>query len=210
MKVLKPIGLLLCIFIINNCTQKVEPNEITEGTLDGVGAANNYYTHTLFLSFQDASGNDLVKGIESEEFMYVKSELYTLKIDCKEIQYQWKVDLNTNIKMYLWFGDYLERNCPNDTINSNYDYLRFKFTSTTTKRLDVPFPEKITFLLKCPYLFGDDAEHEIVTLWKPNHENIQQLGRTACYRIEYGGNEFTDIKYAFYDSFSIATIVLDR
>ena len=70
-----------------------------------------------------------------------------------------------------------------------------------------PIEKKVTLKLKCSYLFGDDEVHDIVTWWKPQKGTRNSL----CYRIEFGGKEYTDIDHVKTDLYhSIATVVLDR
>jgi hypothetical protein len=54
----------------------------------------------------------------------------------------------------------------------------------------------ITHKLTCPFIFGDDSEHDIVTYWK-SREDIKIPSKSTCYCIMIDGNEFlvTQEKY---------------
>ena len=213
MKTLKLICLLLTMLIINSCKNDDDTLPLVIGEDGGYGL--NFYIHTLYLSFQDASGNDLVKGISTEpKKITVEPELYTLEIDFEDgIPNPWKYVT----KMSLFGGWAIERNL-HIAVNENYDYLRFTTGGSPTyaaygddkdKRVDkIPFSEKITFTLKCPYLFDDNVAYEIVTWWKPSKR--VQLGGTICYCIEFEGKEFIEIITDEYETSSVATIVLSK
>ena len=135
MKTLKLTVLLLLMLIISSCTGKDEGKEEIEQEqgvedecigligLDGSG----YYD--LFLSFQDASGNDLLEGIEYN-ILYVnncgdtmlcsvKNELYTF-----EYVYPGTTWSPYNISfLFLIKGNSFSKRF--SEINGNYDYLYF-------------------------------------------------------------------------------------
>jgi len=204
MKILKFAGLLLSILIINSCTQDYKDEVEDESTVIGKdGEDPPYYIHNLYLRFHDASGNDLVKGIGIDKTSpnitiggvaagsNVNPDLYTLYVEGipKLIE-----------SLYFLSGEAFEWLYP-DIANGNYDNLRFRFISPYFGS----FTEKIIFKLKCPYLFGDDTTHEIITWWKPS---TKANGCTFCYRIELADKEFTpmDEEKTY---FSIATVILE-
>ena len=242
MKTFKLISLLLAMLIINSCTadsvekeeentvinesEANDPNEINGGLMSGIYP---FYQHHLILSFQDASGNDLVKGIgfdvwqpgeiyitgvEDDSGGEIKRELYTLEIEFEdEVPNVWKpapASLINGFPAYILtervpvmglckgWSDY-----NHVELNGNYDYL--SFGTQSYKDMDIPFAEKITFKLTCPYLFSDNEAHEIVTWWKLY---IEETGvqNTICYRVEFGGKEFITNNKVF----SVATVVFDR
>ena len=208
MKKLKFIGLLLSLLIINSCSKKHEvENEII--VTGEEGGTPLYYGHNLFLRFHDATGNDLVKGIGIDKTLpnvtiggvaagsNVNSDLYTLYFEGIPNK------VIPTYPMYFLSGEAFEWMYPNIAINGNYDYLRFRFISQYFE----PFTEKIIFKLKCNYIFGDDATHEIITWWKPS---AKTNGGTFCYRIEFEGKEFTEFSYDKFDCNSAATIVLSK
>ena len=188
-KILKLIS-LLTIALMGSCTpEKGGPN------------SNPFYGYSLFLSFQDESRNDLVDGIEFDNwegyttkkdaiFGAVKPDLYLLEIVFPDgMKNPGKPDPMLGIVK----GEYA---------SDDYYYLTFGTSSYRNQ----PFEEKITFRVKCPYVFGDNAIHDIVTWWvyTGNH-----TFSAKCYRIEFDGKEYTQITYEQGDQMSMATIILE-
>jgi len=234
MKTLKLIAWLLIMLIVNSCTNNYEIDiENEEDIIPVDGGAPNYYVHKLVLGFQDDSGNDLLKELynamqcDDNYAGKVKPELYTLEIDFEDgIFNMFKPEPAPLIngvpayildihypEMSIWKGKY---DIIFPELNDDYCYLRFNFPGSRTDHNGVPegkekmpFSEKITFTLNCHYLFGNNATHEIVTWWKPNEERALS-NETICYRIEFGGREFTEINHSSETSYSMATVVLDR
>jgi len=71
----------------------------------------------------------------------------------------------------------------------------------------------LTYKLKCPYVFGDEAVHEIVTYWDiPKTKSGDGSVYAKCNRIEFEGKVITPITYEYslnkYVYISYATIVL--
>jgi hypothetical protein len=104
-------------------------------------------------------------------------------------------------------GSFIEKTHPNDFlppgINTDYNYLYFDFSSYKIYGLpsallydipskEVPFAEKVIFRLTCPYLFGDNEAHDIVTLWEPYlYENGEVGIYAVCHSMEFEGKELT-------------------
>ena len=217
MKNLKLIALLAVVAItLSNCFHVEETESII------LDCCNDTYTHTLVLSFQDASGNDLLKHLG-------ESELYSLKTVFEDgIPNHYAIPV-----VNLW-SPWTETRETMYNYPYSADYVCFEIRAYSYKDIfDVkgnlyqenPFAEKITFKLKCPYLFEDDATHDIVTWWElvvegrymteeeiiaRNAVGIYEVGQyyeykyPKCYRMEFGGKEFTVT-----DGY-IATIVLDK
>jgi len=240
MKALKFVVSLLTMLIINSCTNKVEVEEEIEipphiFLSSGIYPLGVYSClQELLISFQDASGNDLVKGIgfwaeyshdvtggNTHAWGTVKSELYTLECDYEEnpLVYPRKLPYPIGLRK----GKPFSKKYPD--LDCNYDYLYFQVAACVYGRDpfrdpppdDALFFEKITYKLTCPYLFGDNKVHEIITQWRL----LEGTEFPVCYHIELGGKEFTEISYIYdilipgiyYGSvnpYSIATIVLDR
>ena len=224
MKTLKLTVLVLTMLMINSCNKnKVESPQGAEvieqedkNVIDGVGI-HPFYQHALWLGFQDAQGNDLVEQavfelIDSEtgkvidfslsKFNGTKPELYTLDVIFEEgIPNEWKPAPNP-FAIYdvryprfffskeWWIG--LE-----ELSNAENNYLWF----TTHSFRNAKFAEKIILRLTCPSLFGDNKAHDIVTWWKLE----EGLGSPLCYRVEYGGKEFSVNEQS-----QSVTIILDR
>jgi hypothetical protein len=174
--------------------------------------------YSLTMSFQDTAGNDLVKGIKLEEWFpgnvpmeeaqsgSVKSDLYTLDIiisePCK--------NFDTNIFNFpARPGVIPDDNSPklgwsNDYYHKLSIHLRFPAD-------DCPEIKKITYRLKCPYIFGDNETHELVTYW-----HLSKRDRTGeiygeCYRIEFNGKVFqvTNEQFDWGGHRSVATIIVE-
>ena len=201
--------ILTAMFILNSCGKNENKEEVINPLCrEGL---HPYYVHTLWLSFQDKSGNDLLKGSEFELlynyngiFDTVKPEFYTLEIIYeKGIINPWlepghyKNGTDDIIYPKLYLAS--ESVASYGLLNNDYDYLRFHTEST---KLVGNFPKKIIFRFTCPYLFGDNKVHDIVTRWK----FIDTYCAPLCYRIEYGGKEFS-VKLSN-DNF--ATVILNR
>ena len=108
-----------------------------------------------------------------------------------------------------------------------YYLLEFGVASPTI----CPPAHTITHKLTCPYIFGDNAEHTIVSYWKPRtggvHKNwLLKDGTFAlnfCYSITVDGKEFSVTQEPFlyfpngngmnnptWDTVSVAWITLDN
>lgn len=178
MKALKVFGLLAIAMInLTSCDSLF-------GTLppESVG-------YGIALSFQDASGKDLVKGIELEEWTpgssmqdaqwgTVKSDLYTLDIGlskaCLDSEKGIGFELDNRHILGMAHGEFY--------------YLRNDFTLDAD---DCPEEKTLTYKLKCPYIFGDEAIHEIVTYWNIPKEKNANRHVAECYLIKFDGNEIT-------------------
>lgn len=175
------------------------------------------FDHYLCISFQDASGNDLVKGIgfddsyvlsgmgypdgydEENTAGIVKPELYTMGVifgrECED----------GRAPMYKTPDAIYDRQSPvlGLVVADGKYYLNLRQFSVKSKKCLV-FERTISFKLTCPYVFGDDKEREIVTFWETN--NVKSI---SCYRIKLGNQEITDIIHEF-NGLHKATIILDR
>ena len=179
------------------------------------------YQYYLYLSFQNASGNDLVKGIGFQPYGnytedesnggIVKSDLYTLEVIFPN---HWQSKSFGHGFSFVK-GKALKEAYP-ELKYGNYDYLSFMVSGFAVQYgygivVRIPFAEKITFKLKCSYIFGDEVEHEMVTWWKEkNKEEEERYPAALCYRIELGGKEFTEIDYSNDEYVSMATVVWEN
>ena len=215
MKTLKLTVLLATMLIMNGC------NKQKDETFP-------FYQHLLWISFQDATGSDLVTGIgfdywvtnsngliitggEDEPGGTVKSELFSVEYVYEDgIPNPWKPEPKPGViyvenhpEIGLRKGKYYSKEFP---MNVNYDYLMFDTKSLRDERF--PFAEKIIIRLKCSYIFGDDEVHDIITWWKPYiYENRDSSIYGVCYRIEFGGKEFL---VEIFENAAVATIILDK
>ncbi|HMM04080.1 MULTISPECIES: hypothetical protein [unclassified Dysgonomonas] len=173
-------------------------------------------TYNFGLSFQDTSGNDLVKGIGLEWWLdstfiseeqaqsgIVKNDLYVLDIIVSEPCKNW------DNKIYNTPGsDVIRPILGMVRYNNGYRYLDNDFSLWVN---DCPEAKMLTYKLKCPYVFGDEAVHEFVTYW--DIPKVKSSGQTfaKCYRIEFNGNEIIPqfSKERYTSGCYIATIILN-
>lgn len=156
-----------------------------------------FVVYNLGLSFQDASGNDLVKGIGVEWWMdstsisqeqaksgTLKHDLYVLDIIVSEPCKNW------DNKIYNTPGsDVIRPRLGMVRYNNGYHYLDNDFMLPVN---DCPEEKMLTYKLKCPYVFGDEAVHEFVTYWDiPKAKSSGQTYFAKCYRIDFEGNEIS-------------------
>jgi hypothetical protein len=227
MKPLKLTSLLVVLTLLCGCDK-----ENMEGTI----AIPGPYHYYVSISFQDASGNDLVKGIAHDwmQFHFVSEsnpnpddgfvnlDQYTLDVVFPDhiqaiAEYQtrfWNEQIAKGLILIddpdsmldSYFVDYMIV-CK----RGDYYYLDLCCISPTNdldnnKSL---LADKATFKLRCPYVFGDDAEHEIVTYWSYPPEKGPY--NTYCTRVEFENEEYIPQKFPQpYVQFSAATIVLKR
>lgn len=190
MKTLKILGLLALMMNYASCDllfSHVEPESVS------------YY---LNLNFQDASGNDLVKGIEFDASSgTVNDSLFTLDIIVSEPCGNW------DNKIY---------NAPArpgfepDVNRPKLGMLKYNSCCYLTNGFYIPVndcPEEkiLTYQLKCPYIFGDDAVHEFVTYWDIPKDKVNQTAK--CNRIEFEGNEIIPSTDQYEQSYT-ASIIL--
>ncbi|MDR2805101.1 MAG: hypothetical protein LBB85_05565 [Dysgonamonadaceae bacterium] len=156
-------------------------------------------TYNLALNFQDASGNDLVKGIglewcfvaeEQAQAGSVKDDLYVLDIIVSQPCENWDNDIY-NVPARPGFEPDVNRpGIGMERENNGYCYLSNSFSLWVK---NCPEMRMLTYKLKCPYVFGDEAVHEFVTYWDiPKSYYRNTRNRFAnCYRIEFEGKEIT-------------------
>ena len=220
--------LIVIVIVLSNCSH-INDTEDSETILNC--CLSDFYDHYLLLSFQDASGNDLLSGI-------VNPELYTLDVVFPD-EIKNPLHAKDDLELPMTPPPALVLHKTVEHLNSDYDYLSFRTSSnvyaidSNGNRVERPFDEplKITFRLKYPYLFGDSATHDIVTWWElvveeryiiekdiiearnlPEIEGgyYYEIKYVKCSLIEFGGTEITEINQEEFYPFSTATIVLDR
>ena len=133
--------------------------------------------YALVLCFQDASGNNILEDIESEQLCIdegtVNPELYSLDII-----------LQNYINGETVPGpDIYPQTVPLQTRENNQLGTCLSIYITRLRKKNNV--RKLTYKLKCPYVFGDEEIHEIVAYW-----NLHEL-HAECYRIEFEGQEIT-------------------
>ena len=70
--------------------------------------------------------------------------------------------------------------------NDDRYYLWF---STFTYNRECPYAKWITFKMSCPFIFGDDQVHEIVTFWR-EIETFRHIYSYQCNRVEVDSVEY--------------------
>ena len=176
---------------------------------DPLGGLPPYYDYHLQLSFQDISGNDLVKGIDLDEMWNHNAGIVTSEEDAtggavRPDQFDLGIVFRNPD---LYFGK-----MPSSGIvkvdrlkfqkREDYYYLELRTSSRDTK----PPETKITFRMICPHVFGDNIEHDIVTYWK---RDSKRKRTQLCHRIELDGKEFSKITYEQHNQISIAVLTVD-
>lgn len=155
--------------------------------------------YNLGLSFQDASGNDLVKGIGLEEWSAgtsmedalwgsVKPDLYVLDIIVSEPCKNWDNEIYNTPARPGFIPDVNRPKLGMERDNNGDCYLTNSFSLPVN---DCPEEKILTYKLKCPYVFGDEAVHEFVTYWDIPKSNYAHTSErfAKCYRIEFEGVE---------------------
>ena len=153
MKTLKLIAVLPLVILFASCA----------------GPGEGFYNHILLLSVQDVSGNDLVEGITEYNnpdnwAEGIDPDLFTLDIVfpnlCMDVYYQHHHN-TTSIAPAEFYPELSMKKL------DGRNYLLFKTLSGIGDDCDNS-SRIITFKLTCPYVFGDEKVHEIVTHWKKN------------------------------------------
>lgn len=219
---IKVIFLFSILLITDSCNDDKDKIRYTGGLLP------TYSYDCIHLSIQDASGNDLVKGIEydwfqsdvpEEEVSYgtIKRDEYTLDIvyfpDSMMSPYVTR-KINSARPDFIR-SDLLSENVPTlrlKKIDGIYflefhEYSNYTYDSGKKK---LPPANKITFNLTCPYIFGDNTIHEIATYWKPKfNKNYYQSDKLTdeyyqtCYCITLDGNEYDLHHFALHPEISL-------
>jgi len=141
--------------------------------------------YNLGLNFQDGAGNDLVEGIGLEEWGHVIPDLYVLDIILSEPCENWDNEVyNTPARPGFRPTAY----------RPQFVMQRYTDDCYLTNRFGVPVgdcPEEkiLTYKLKVPYVFGDEAVHEIVTYWDIPKKKSDYAYYAKCNRIEFEGKE---------------------
>ena len=162
-----------------------------------------FISYNLYLNFQDSSGNDLVNGIEINNSLDISKDSYALDIIISEPCWNWDNDsYNTPAKS----GFEPDVNSPKLGISkyNGYSYLTNQFGLPLE---DCPTQEILTYKIKCPYIFGDDTVHELITYW--DIPKGKRNPSAKCYRIAFEGNEITPSPMDNYDYVYTAAITME-
>ena len=157
-----------------------------------------YYTvYDLAVSFQDASGGDLVKDIGLKEVQSGVPAGATKEEDIASDQYQ--LDIIVGIPCWNWSNDTYSTfseptTAPFDVKRPklelyNHDNRYYLYNHFKLPVDDCPEENKLTYKLKCPHVFGDGEVHDWVTYWDVPAERLTTDARAKCLRIEFDGEE---------------------
>lgn len=172
---LKKTALLLSIFALSFAS------------CDKAGFHDPYDIYHLALFFQDASGNDLVEGIELDlqnihhdlSLSYggpVHPDLYTLRWKFPDQCEDLHVGENP-LRLMTARAKY----------NGNRNCVLFSLASEKRAKCSNAIG-CITIWLTCPYIFGDNKEHEIETWWDDYFFN--DVKRKKCISVIVDGQLF--------------------
>ncbi len=201
-----------------NTSEKTDENTDRPAGSGVIGDIPLDRDHYLALSFVDAEGKDLLMGITSAGSLNPSNysmdpALYTLTSspDLYDLGLYNNPDaIYDDIHRY-------PRAVLHDLESVGFRHwgMAIRMTVPTiwyTK--EHPDLKEITYTLTCPHVFGDEAEHEIVTYWrKPTGWDESWPGGghfRVCHRVVVDGEECTDISYTDGEGASFATITLDR
>lgn len=175
-----------------------------------------FVVYNLGLSFQDVSGKDLVKGIGLEEWSAgtsmegatwgsVNADLYVLDIIFSEPCENWDNKIYNSPARPGFIPDVNRPKFLMDIYNGNC-HLTNSFAYPAD---DCPEQKMLTYKLKIPYVFGDEAVHELVTYWDIPNKKSSLNSYAKCNRIVFEGNEI--IPQALTDKYGnyVAKIVLN-
>jgi len=129
----------------------------------------------LALGFRDASGKDLVEGIglKDSQWENVDPDLYEFEV----LRSGFPVAASPRLRMERYDG-----NC----------CFSIAFSWVVDDDKD---EERLSYRLKCPYVFGDDAVHELIAYWNiPEKKTTSNEYFARCVRIEFEGNEIISDK----------------
>jgi len=202
---------LLSLFVIcgcNNSTMNSDTDEKGPKKSDDL-----YYMYSLYVNIQDASGVDLIRGIESEDWCSNCDEgIGTVKKDFYSLEVVFPVPCQDSYALHNkprvgYIPDELTPKLGLRKLNNRY-YLEFStntFVNPWGEYENCPPAEKITLKLTCPFLFGDDISREIVTFWQ---ESKIVIGKQLCSKIEIEG--YTVSSQIEYDKSqnSVASVIL--
>jgi len=190
MKALKFIGLLTLVAMSNSCG------------LINIDHEPKFTEYILILSFQDTSGNDLVKGIDLEEWSpsnapmeeaqagSVNSSLFKLDIILPEPCKDWDNEIYNTRARPGYIPAVLRPGFGYEKLDNDYYALQ---STLSIPKDDCPTTKMLTYKMKCPYIFGDDTVHEFVTYWDiPKNKNARNV-YGKCFRIEFEERVFTEI-----------------
>jgi len=226
--------LILSVLAFNSCNNKDEAEEIEkEEEIEGEDCMISRYLpyfpslvahyYTLYLSFQDTLGNDLLnfqdigwnvwlpdRSPEENNAAIAKNrDLYTLEVIFPKIYMDPVRTYNENATTEPWRYEL----CIQEYENDFYTTLWFcpSHSNICYNNKKLPPADKIIYQLRFPVLFGDDKVHDIVTWWKEPEGQVNYLSKyLLCYRIELDGKEITVYSFPTTLPYSEATIVLGR
>jgi len=152
--------------------------------------------YPLDLSFQDASGNDLVSGIKMSEWGYIAPGVCRLSVavsnSCEDkLSDENLRSMRDNSYLYV-------------SVIDGYSFIQ---TATWIDPDKCSDEKVLTYSFTCLHVFGDATEHKLVTYWDVPKKQ-KGITYAKCTRIEFEGKVFTPVDD--YTGFgSMAVIILE-
>ena len=182
MKTLELIGLLALLTLIYGCNKISNELDDKSALRGGV----TLHTYSLSLSFQDVFGNDKIKGIGYDE-----------DPPCVNINlYQWSILQTEKVDETIFHSPMMRFEI------ENREYLYLNALSSPWYKAD-----KLVYKLTCPYVFGDDKEHIIVSYWQ--YPESGERRNLICYHVELDGKKISVTNDGYLVLKCVAWIVLD-
>jgi len=153
------------------------------------------YRYQMLINFQDVSGADKLtnipsynpnEGTETQVYHIFNAESWSGNVQrsvysLDRIMPKLCVDLGPDAGP---FGGEPERTLTVVQFGDDY-YLEFDESSSPS----CPRVEIITHKFICPYIFGDNEEHIIVSRWKPLYYKDELTLQNECYSVKVDGKE---------------------
>lgn len=209
------------VVLISGCGKEIEPS--SEGSISPVD------DYILFISFKDASGNDLVAPLGEEKWnnpgdiSYWSGEINPDKYNLNIVSSSPSVPTSNpnyipaNTRPYFLM----------DKFDENYKYKEegdgiWYLSNETHWNGRSGIQEYLTYKITCPTIFGDSSIHELVTWWDKDplvaeHTKDRKTGALypECKKATFDGKDYSvkQVKlengsWTFYGYF--IDIVLDR
>lgn len=183
------------------------------------------YMYYVAISFRDRQGDDLVASLCEEKWKpdgdhsrwygEINPETYLLDI-IPSSPYIFEEEDNVirdSSRPFLQVAKFDEnRRCVSNfrqqTEGDGYYYLLNRVGGRVALS---GFQNKVTYLLICPSIFGDDMAHEIITYWKDNNEMAEssfEERRPVCTLAVVDGQEIVPEHGEYY--YQYIDVTLDR
>ena len=144
-------------------------------------------TYFIDINFRDSLGNDLVASLAEGQEGRIDPELYRLDIlsqDGEIIEHDRRS--GPTIRPFFTINEFDVRYQLNNNLKKGRNYLE--------QQLIVPaetyvLQQKLTYIIICPSIFGDNLSHEVITYWDFSKEDItpplKKEKFPECYGVIY-------------------------